>query len=123
LLSALPDDHGSLRLLTPGRLDYRDGSLHVHVAPSGTDLRLQYRSVDEAGPDGAIAPPAAVQQEMIELRVIQDLMRLRGFGDWRLLMAVRFADLGDSGDRTAQARPAAMSALESGVSAGLSVSF
>ena len=82
---------------------------------------MRYRRVQEQSSDLALGvDPAGREQELIELRVEQDMLRSRGLGHWRLLMAVRVADGDDDGrDEFGATRVA----LNDGLSAGLSVSF
>lgn len=108
-------------LLTLAEMRYERGRVGLEVLPSGTDLRIEYRRVLESQLETA----DAVALDALELRLLQDLLRLDALGRWRLLMAFRTEELrprpgsapGDDGD------PELLAATNRGVSAGLAVTF
>jgi hypothetical protein len=104
-------------------LDYTSGRLGVRVVPSGTDVLFEYRQVDESPTEGASA--AGSQQTALELRLMQDLMRLRSLGYWRLLMAARMAriDVEEEAERLPGSDTMLLGALSHRLSAGVSVEF
>ena len=112
--------------LSESRLDYQNSRLGVRVAASGTDLRLDYRRVAERPADPASAG-REYEQQSVELRVAQDLMRLRSIGNWRLLVALRMASLEGAGEGedewTQTGHAQTWSSPEREMSAGLSVLF
>lgn len=112
------------RWLSESRLRYRNTRLGVRVAASGTDLLLDYRKVREpsANLDSA---EGDFLQESVELRVAQDLLRLRSLGSWRLLLALRMASLeGGGADQWVwMNRAQALNTPNRELSAGLSVLF
>jgi len=112
------------RWLSESQLRYRNTRLGVRVAASGTDLLLDYRKVKELS--GELDPAGSdFLQESVELRVAQDLLRLRSLGSWRLLFAWRMASLeGGGADQwlwTSDGQSLSTSNRE--MSAGLSVLF
>lgn len=110
--------------LSESSLRYRNGRLGVRVAASGTDLLLDYREVAEQ-PVGHDMAGSEYGQQSLELRVAQDLMRLRSLGDWRFLLALRMASGdGESSDEWSPVSDARLlSAPDREMSAGLSVLF
>jgi hypothetical protein len=87
-LTLFPSTSLPSRLLAEGRLDYLEGSLGVHVAPSGTDFVVEFLDMRESS-----ARPAGGEQT-VEFRVIQDLFRLHGADcSWRLLLSARGASV------------------------------
>jgi len=111
----------SFQLLFPGALSYSEGRWGVYVIPSGTDVRLQYRRAVETLPGDV----ELTELRLLELSVMQDLLRLRSLGNWRFLMAVRLG--GQTFDQEDDVRAAqnliAAESFSRGVSAGLSVTF
>lgn len=110
--------------LSDSSLRYRNGRLGLRVAASGTDLLLDYAEFAER-PSGLDPAAGDLEQQSLELRVAQDLMRLRSLGNWRVLLALRTASLeGESVEewlKTGDARP--LAAPDREMSAGLSVLF
>ncbi len=123
-LASLPAFGTPIQFLSDNRLRYRKGSMGVRLVPSGTDLALEYRRVEEAPLGGELFDPAFLE-ESVELRLIQELIRLRQTGSsWRLLLALRVASVEEAeeaeSDPTALAGPLASA---NRLSAGVSVSF
>jgi hypothetical protein len=110
--------------LSESSLRYRNGRLGLRVAASGTDLLLDYREVAERLA-GLETTGIDYEQQSLELRVAQDLMRLRSLGDWRFLLALRMGSQdGESSDEWSSTSDARLlSAPEREMSAGLSVLF
>ncbi len=121
LTSVLPFD-SPVHVLAPNSLRYNNGRLGVHIVPAGTDLQLEYRRIEEEATDAAAAGSV---QDLIELRLTQDLMRFEALGHWRFLMAVRMAsqETAGSDEWIPNDEARALHAFNRGVSAGLSVSF
>jgi hypothetical protein len=69
------------------RLDFVLGRVGVRVAPTGTDLVAEYRKV--LAEELADTAAASAEQEYVEVRIAQDLLRLSRVGSWRLLLAAR----------------------------------
>jgi hypothetical protein len=108
--------------LAPSRLAYKNGRFGVQIPASGTDVQVEYRNIaGRARGDDA----AESRQEYLELRLIQDVLRLQTLGHWRFLMAVRLASLESENENDWVPGDDAVLLAEtnSGVSAGLSVSF
>jgi hypothetical protein len=112
-----------VRLLSQGALSYSSAVWGVRILPSGTDLQLEYsKVVERRTPDGRVE----ADQQLLELRVMQDLLRLDSYGSWRLMLAVRVATLDrktEQRERSEDGSPALTEAFNQGVSAGLSVTF
>jgi len=105
------------------RLRYRTGRLGVRILPSGTDLQMAYRRVREYQLDFKGLGPRSSRQAL-EVRLAQDLLRLKSFGSWRLLMALHLASVESSpGELPRDERIAYVDPSGHGVSAGLSVAF
>ena len=72
------------------RLDFLLSRAGLRVVPTGTDLIAEYRRV--------VSDPVSAEQEYVELRIAQDLSRLRSRGaSWRLLLAARATQDGADG--------------------------
>jgi hypothetical protein len=112
-----------LILMAERQLRYRTGRFGVRILPSGTDLELSYQRVREHQVDHKGPVPGSSLQAL-EVRLAQDLLRLKSFGSWRLLMAVRLASAERSqGQSPRQEQIAYVDPSGHGVSAGLSVAF
>jgi hypothetical protein len=111
-----------LRLLSQGALTFDSVLWGLRVLPSGTDIQLEYSNVVERS---SLNARVKAEQELVEFRLMQDLMRLDTFGAWRLLMAVRVATVERQTGRRelADDGSALVGAYNQGVSAGLSVTF
>jgi len=104
----------------PGALTYTNGRWGLRVIPAGTDLQFEYRRIGGTRSDSGRSIP---EQTILELRVTQDLMRLEELGSWRLLMAVRMGSLDKADLESPVEDYVTVGALNSGVSAGVSVTF
>jgi len=122
LAAVMPYDV-SFQDLDQSQLDYANGRLGVRVVPSGTDILLEYRQVDESPAEATAATGS--QQTTLELRLMQDLMRLRSLGYWRLLMAARMAriEVDEEAGRLPGGETMLLGALSHRLSAGVSVEF
>lgn len=110
--------------MVQGELTYDNGRWGFQLIPWGTDVQVEYRRVVESQTGEGGSRPIS-EREMLELRLIQSLMRFQGLGNWRLLMAVRMAKQEpEHEDSWAEGTdPAVLRAFNEGVSAGLSVTF
>ena len=114
------------QLLTERRVDWHGGTVGVRVAATGTDVRAEYRRVEDAVRSDRNAPGDAVRQEYIEVRLSQDVLRAEGRGmACRLLVAARTSPyrVSRGPGETATVADATFGALGRRVSAGLSVAF
>ena len=115
--------YASPLLLARRQLEFSSGRLGIRILPSGTDLQFEYRRILER-PVADKLGLSATRQEALEVRLTQDLLRLRTMGDWRLLMALRLASVESGADgEFGEDRLPYLDALGHGVSAGLSVTF
>lgn len=112
------------QVLVDRQLEYETGRFGIRVASTGTDLLLDYRKVSEARPE-ARSLTVDSELEALELRLIQDLLRARALGNWRLLVALRTSSLeGPPSSPWAHGHgPVLLEALNHEMSAGLSVLF
>lgn len=110
--------------LTRRNLEFENGRIGVRVHGSGTHLNLQYRRVQEWS-EGLVFMPRGSTQQLIELGLIQDLLRRQGLGSWRLLMALQVASLEseDEEKRPAEEGRNPLEAPSGQLRAGLSVVF
>ena len=105
-------------------LRYTNGRVGLRFVPVGTNVELEYRQIDESRAAEGMLERGA-EQRSVELRLIQDLMRLRTIGHWRLLMGVRVASVEaseDDGWLAASTEPI-LDSMRGRVSAGLSLEF
>jgi hypothetical protein len=109
--------------LEENQLDFASARLGVRVVPSGTDVLLEYRQVDESPVERAAA--TGLHQRALEMRLMQDLMRWRSMGYWRFLMAARMArvETEEEAQRPPGGDVALLGALNHRLSAGVSVEF
>ena len=110
----------ALGWLTLSRLRFHNGRVGVRVIPTGTDVRVEYREVRSFVPGQGTLES---EQDTLELRIMQDLMRGDSLGHWRLLMAIRTETLGERAPLEAADEAEVISAKNSGLRAGLSVVF
>ena len=110
------------QFLSEGEMTYATSRFGIRVASTGTDVVLDYRTIDEWG-DGAEL--AAVARTSMGLLVTQDLMRLRSLGSWKLLVAVRTGSTGgqNASDPAADGWTSLLEATNREASAGLAVLF
>jgi hypothetical protein len=124
-LAALAPFDLPLQVLSHRQVNYQSGVVGVRLPSTGTDVVAEYRRVEEmeaAELDGRVGQA----QEYVEVRITQDLIRLRSRGAaWRLLVAARAASSSNAEDlnRPASFNPATLAALANRVSAGVSVAF
>jgi hypothetical protein len=102
-------------------VDYDNGQIGVHVEPSGTDVVLQYVTVDERGGTD-LADGFSAEQRAVELQVMQDVARLQTLGHWRFLVGARVESV-ELEDRGGDLQSRALDTMGRRLSAGLSVAF
>ena len=121
-LAAVSPLTAPVRRLSDNRVSFRDGSVGVQIVPWGTKLFLDYLRIEESS---LLDPEArtAFEEESVELRLIQDLIHSRALhSSWRLLLALRLADLEAAAeDFPYYDRPIASASHR--LSAGVSVAF
>lgn len=88
MLAAVRPYDAPYHLLAPRNLVYTGGKLGYRSPPAGLDLVLEYRRQQQELLDLPVASGESFQ-EQIELRVLQELLRLPGGSAWRLLLAVQ----------------------------------
>ena len=119
----LPFD-GVMPVMGSGYVRYRSGRLGFRFPTRGTELRFEYRRVEaeSAAENGARTESS---QESLEVRVKADVPTMQVPGDWRVLVALRLADV-RSDDLEAMSPSIvaeSVSALNRRISAGVAVLF
>lgn len=107
--------------LGQSEIEYISGRVGVRVPSSGTDVQMEFRRTHEQVED-SLGDPLA--QEQIELRLLQNLLRMHRGQTWRLLLAVQTASLVRDAEAIA-ARPELLATPDSlqRINAGISVAF
>ena len=111
-----------VQVLDDRRLDFLAATIGLRVAPWGTDVVAEYRRIEDMPALGG--PLSEGSHEYVELRLAQDLLRIRG-SSWRLLLAARSAaeDRAPASGPGGGAAVPVVAALERWLGAGVSVSF
>jgi len=119
----LPFD-GVVPVMGSGYVRYRNGRLGFRFPTRGTDLRFEYRRVDAESAD-ANAERTESSQESFEVRVKADVPTMQVPGDWRVLVALRLANIrsDDLEAMSASTVTESVSALNRRISAGVAVLF
>ncbi len=119
-LAPVPIQDRPLRERSAGTIEYEGGRAGVHIVPSGTVVVLQYTRVTHRPSDHDYGDSGS-RQQILELRLTQDLAQSRNLGNWRFLMAARLESLSNGDDD--EVSDNALESLSRQLSAGLSVEF
>jgi hypothetical protein len=123
-LAAVSADELPVQMLTEASLRYHGGGVGVQVPTAGTDVGVEFRRQREMPLDAADSGEQMLQR-LIELRLLQDFLRMRGGVSWRFLFAVQLLERRSpeaAGRKVAYAADTAV-ASHHRLNAGISLAF